>query len=371
MTFAPRMTPIGGRDVHLATHLFRPDRLALARELRGFTKVELAELVGKTPSALSQFESGRIKPDPQTTTALADVLQVPLGFFAHTSVTQPLSTDSAFFRSLRSTSQKDRRRLLARGTLICDLVRLLEDQVDFPSVQVQLADMTTRSGDDIERCALDVRAALGLGLGPIPSIIALLESKGVLITRVPSSCSEVDAFSVRSNYRPIVFLVTEKRSASRTRFDAAHELGHLVMHADVATANPDTEREANRFAGAFLVPRESFLRECPRYLNWDHFYELKRRWLMSVAALVRRAFDLGLLSEASYRRAFMQLNQRGERLQEHDEPPVEQPTLLRQAVALLGEDMPLEALCSHLGINRALLEELVDDGTAYPTTRQP
>lgn len=360
--------PLGPRDVHLATHLFRPERLTLAREYRGLTKVELAEQIGKTPSALSQFESGRIRPDPQTTAALALALKVPVAFFARAGTTPPLSTDSAFFRSLRSTTQKERRRLLARGALICDLVKYLEDHVDFPELRLALAARDAHTADELEDAAVEVRRAWGLGLGPIPKVIDLLESHGVIVTRVPDGCAEVDAFSVRNDYRPIVFLVAEKRSTSRARYDAAHELGHLVLHADVAAANPDAEREANRFAGAFLVPRESFLQECPRYLNWEHLYELKRRWRVSVAALVRRAFDLGVFSQATYRRAFMRLNHTGERFQERDEPPEERPSLLAQALRVVTPDLPTEALCNQLGIHRAILEELLEDGGAPPST---
>jgi hypothetical protein len=120
------------------------------------------------------------------------------------------------------------------------------------------------------------------------------------VTFIPHDCEDMDAFSAWHAKRPIVFLIDHKGSTSRLRFGAAHELGHLVMHADVVAGSPELERQANRFASAFLLPRETFLPECPRRLNWPHFYELKRRWKVSVAALVRRAYDLECISEASY-----------------------------------------------------------------------
>jgi Zn-dependent peptidase ImmA (M78 family) len=179
-----------------------------------------------------------------------------------------------------------------------------------------------------------------------------LESKGVLVTIVPDTCGDIDAFSGWHAGRPIVFLV-EHSEASRLRYDAAHELGHLVMHMDVAPGSTELERQANRFGAAFLLPRESFLPECPKRLNWDHFYELKQRWRISVQALVRRAYDLGRISEASYRRAFVQLNARHERVHERFEPQAEAPTMIARALQELGPDMSLSMIAEKLCLAEA------------------
>jgi len=352
--------PLGLNDLNIAAQMFRPERLTLARELRGKTKVQVARAVEKSPSAISQFESGRTRPDAQTVGRLAMDLGVRPGIFAKPSGAPLIATDNCHFRSLRSASQKDRRSLLATGTLLCDLVNLLEDHVDFPRERVSDLAADAASPEEIEGVAVEVRRAWGLGLGPIPTMLKLLEGKGVIVTCIPAACAQVDAFSAWNDHRPLVFLVTAKGSRSRARFDAAHELGHLVLHADVTTASPEAEREANRFASAFLLPKDSFLRECPSYLNWDHLYELKRRWRVSVAAIVKRAFDLGKLSNASYRRAFVRLSQTGERKQEtREEPPAEYPTLIRDAVRLVSEDFPLSVLCEHLGVYGPDLESLL------------
>lgn len=354
------LPPLGPGDAHIAAQLFQPERLTLARELRGLSKVQLSEKVQKTPSAISQFETGRTRPDAGTLDKLAHGLNVRLGFFAKPGSAPLIATDNCHFRSLRSASQRDRRGLLAVGTLLCDLVNLLEDHVNFPREQVTAVAASIHRADEIEQVAVDVRKKWGLGLGPIPAIVKLLETKGVIVTRVPDSCAQVDAFSVWNDHRPLVFLVTAKGSRSRACFDAAHELGHLVLHADVSAASPDAEREANRFASAFLLPRDSFLRECPTFLNWDHLYELKRRWRVSVAAIVKRAFDLGRLSEASYRRAFVHLNQTGERQREsREEPPPDHPVLVRSAVDMVSSEFPLPVICEHLGIYEPDLRNLL------------
>lgn len=354
--FRPR---VGPGDSHLAAHLFEPTRMTLARELRGLKKAELAAKINRTPSAISQFESGRARPDAQTLAALSLALRVPLAFFATPPVIGTLALDACHFRSLRSATQMDRRRLLASASITSELVNLLEEEVEMPSEQVSAVARMAHGADAIEECASEVRLTWSLGLGPIPNLVRLLESKGIVVAHVPEECREVDAFSTWCGTRPFIFLVSESGSASRMRFDSVHELGHLVMHADVAPGNAEAERDANRFASAFLLPKEPFLAECPRWLNFEHLYELKRRWGVSVAALVRRAYDLGVFSEATYRRAFVRLNKTGERYNERNEPAPEAPTLIAKALQALSGDKSLDELAGDIGLRgddlRALL----------------
>lgn len=352
----------GSNDIHLAAHLFRPERLTLARELRGLTKTELAERVQKSPGAISQFETGRTKPEPGTVGALALALQVPAGFFARAG-REPVPTEAAYFRSLRSTTQGRRRQLLSRAVLACELVDLLEAEVEFPAADVPQVTAPLRTVEDIETVAEAVRRDWGLGLGPISNVVALLESKGILVLKLSQEETDVDAFSVRSRQRPLVFLVSAKDSTSRTRMDGTHELGHLVMHHDAAPGSAAMEREANRFASAFLFPREHFLKEGPRSLNWGLMYELKRRWGVSVAAIVRRAFDLGMIGEATYRRGFMHLNKTGQRRREEHEPPAEEATLLRESLQLIASDISVSTLAAELGVH-SLADVLGDEWQA-------
>lgn len=353
---------IGPGDIHTAARLFDPERLTLAREYRGLTKAELAEKIGKTPSAVSQFEAGRVRPDGQTVGRLMLALNMPASFFARTPDAVPyklIPLDRCHFRSLRSATQKDRRTLLARGTLICGLVSFLEQKVTLPVEQVTSLASTPADDEEIETIARDVRSHWKLGLGPIGNMTNLLERHGVIVIPIDQECWEVDAFSMWNEGRPIIFLVMEKGSTSRTRWDAGHELGHLIMHVDVAAGSPVLERQANRFASAFLLPRDSFLHEAPRRLNWDHVWELKRRWKVSAAAILRRSFDLGTISEPTYRRAFMYLNQTGQRMNEPDEPPHEQPVALKKSFEVIENKWPIPRIAEEIGMSASELQNLV------------
>ncbi len=353
---------IGKGDIHTAARLFDPERLTLARELRGLTKQQLADKIGKTPSAVSQFESARARPDGQTVGRMVLALQVPASFFAKVSEGSALSViplDICHFRSLRSASQRDRRMLLAKSSLMNGLLAFLEHKVTLPEERVTMLTALPRDADAIEALAVEVRTKWGLGLGPIGNMTNLLERNGVVVIPIDDACREVDAFSLWNGKRPCVFLVMDKGSTSRTRMDAAHELGHLVMHADVAAGSPELERQANQFGAALLMPRPSFYHEAPKRLNWDHIWELKRRWKVSAAAIVRRSYDLGILSEATYRRAFVHLNQSGERTSEPHEPPKEAPVAVRKALDVIAQKWPIHRIAEEIGVSAVDLHDLV------------
>ena len=353
---------IGKGDIHAAARLFDPERLTLARELRGLTRQQLAERIGKTPSAVSQFESARARPDAQTIGRLLLALSLPASFFAQTADSPRIpviSIDVCHFRSLRSASQKDRRMLLAKSSLLSALITFLESKVRLPEERVTMLSTLPRDAEAIDALAEQVRAQWGLGLGPIGNMQNLLERKGVVVIPIDEGCHEVDAFSLWNGTRPCVFLVMEKGSTSRTRMDAAHELGHLVMHADVSAGSPELEQQANQFGAAFLMPRSAFYHEAPRRLHWDQIWELKRRWKVSAAAIVRRTYDLGIFSEATYRRAFVHLNQIGARTHEPHEPAAEAPVMVRKALDVVAPTWPLPAIADALGVSAVDLHDLV------------
>lgn len=260
--------------------------------------------------------------------------------------------------------------MVALATLLSRLTQILEEYVDFPTEQLSGAQTQSPSDlEDIEATAVRIREHWGLGMGPIPHVVALLESKGVITFRLLEDCKRVDAFSLWLRNRPFVFLNAEKGSGSRSRFDAAHELGHLVMHNDCRPGDSAHEMQADRFASAFLLPRASFVTECPRRLSWDHYLALKRRWGVSLQALIRRSFDLGCIGEHTYRRAYVQLNQKGWRTAEPDEPAPECPMLIQQSIALLKQiSIDLPTLASKLAVREHDLRSWIDyHGTSEPS----
>lgn len=340
---------------------FDPDRMTFARELRGFSKKELAGKVNKTPSAVSQIERGVITPDLETFISLAFALHVPPSFFtAKEEFSNRIDMTACHFRSLRSTPQVMRRKSARKGDLLIDLLELLESKgVLFPEEDISSFNSTLTDSDlEIEHTANELRTYWKMGAGPIPDIVKLAESKGIFVLQIDESCSKVDAYSTWRAKRPCIML-SNKKPASRIRFDVGHELGHLVMHEESLTGEKRIEKQANRFAGAFLAPRDSFLEECPRSWSLSAFQHLKFRWRMSIQALLYRAKDLECISQSTHQRAMIQLTKLNMRKNEGPEWDVEQPVLLSQALDLLSDETTLQELADDLSVHSAELRDML------------
>lgn len=322
-------------DPLIARTLFDGDRLTIARELRGHLKVDLAGLTGVTPAAIGQYENGTTRPSVAMVAKLAIALRVPYEFFIRDRAAQRVTEDEAHFRSLRSVSKRQRLRELARLGVLAEFVRILETKVWLPEVRLPGIEAPLVS-EDIERAADQLRTDWSLGAGPISHAVRLLEGAGAIVVRLSPETAGVDAFSCWVETRPYVVLSQTKGDPYRSRFDAAHELGHLLMHRSEQPATKRVESQANRFASAFLMPRTAIVREFPRRLDWPAWFDLKRRWNVSVAALVHRAYDLGAMTDGLYQRAMVQMTMKGWRTAEPSAGlQSETPELLTRALSLI------------------------------------
>jgi len=337
-----------------------PHWISFARELRGLTKKELAESIKKTPSAVSQIERGLISPDLETFVSISFALKVPPSFFIERETSsKPIDLAACHFRSLRSTSQAMRRQSTRNGELCIDLMEVLQSKgLIFPEEQISDFHASVEHDDEIEEVATALRKHWKLGLGPIPNMVQLLESKGILVLPLPLEIDKVDAYSTWRGKQPCM-LVSYKKAASRIRFDVSHELGHLAMHEDVVAGDARAERQANRFAGAFMAPKDSFLEECPRRWSFAAFQKLKERWKMSIQALLYRAKQLCRISTSTHRRAMIQISDAGMRKDEGHEWDKEKPVILTQALELLHDQITLDGLASEISIYSTELKDML------------
>jgi len=345
-----------------------PSRIRLQRERKGWTGKKLAKRVGVSPSAISQIERGVSRPGLDTIVDLGAKLDVPIGFFLDRESNTRIELDRCHFRSKRGIAQYRRRQSIADASLLIQLATtLVEDYgIQFPDEKISgFADQVQEIDKDtpvakMEELAVQLRDHWGLDRGPIPDLVSLLETKGAFVFPLPDSeYEDVDAFSVWHEGRPVILLGHEK-AASRDRLDAAHELCHLTLHSDAERDLKVIEDQAFRFGGAFLAPRESFLPECPSRWNRKAFLRLKERWRMSMQALVRRAFDLGKLSESSYRNANIELRKRlAANGEEEGEWEPERPSMIHQAISLLKDEVTLRELTRSVGVHNSDLRELL------------
>ncbi|OPX46381.1 helix-turn-helix protein [Ruminiclostridium hungatei] len=335
-----------------------PERIREARISRDLTTTQLAELLGITRQCVSQYELGHSEPTHLILRKMVEIFEFPVGFFykplPRTNGLESITFYSpAFFRSLKAAKKSGKNKVTVRTDWLEEIYLYLKQHVDFPEVKApEMSNFLTGqelSQDEIEDIAEHVRRSWGLGIGPISNVLLLLEKNGFVVARNSIKDKKIDAFSQWKGETPYVYLSSDKDCAVRTRFDAAHELGHLLLHIDSDQHNYDDEnyiktieKEANRFAGAFLLPRNSFGQEVMS-TSLDHFINLKRRWKVSIQAMICRCSDLGILNENQILYLRKQISIRKMRTNEplDDELIPESPVMLKQAVEIMLEDNSL------------------------------
>lgn len=336
--------------------MFTPSRLTLARRRRGFTKRHLAELVGVTDRSIAGFESGGIQPGDATLLRLADALSFPVRFFTAPDLDE-ISEEAASFRALRKMTASQAAAALAAGNLALALNDWITERFRLPDPDVP----KFSPGVDPETAAEMVRVECGLGVLPIPNMIHLLEAHGVRVFSLAEECREVDAFSFWRRGTPFVFLNTQK-SAEHSRMDAAHELGHLVLHGqhEIVRGNRRAEREAQAFASAFLMPRSSLLASVHRTATLDELKQLKKRWLVSLSGFVYRLHVVGVLTDWQYHSLFVEISKRGYRTTEPNAIGQETSQVLNKVFrALRKEGITKSDLATALHLSSRDLEALV------------
>lgn len=340
---------------------FVGDQLRIARLCHGLSLEQIAEAVSATRQYIHQLENGARTPANDMAEALADVLGVQTAFLfnSHVSGVRP---EQCHFRKQQTTPVSITSQVLARGTMLDRLATQLDQRLGMPPVN--FPDLPVGSLEDAEHAAEETRRYWRLGSdGPITNIMRVVENAGAIVTHFHGLSERVDALSM-DRPRPIIVRSDAKASLCRQRFDLGHECGHLVMHRGVETGDKTSEDQAHRFASAFLLPRAAFIREFPRgrSLNWAAMFQLKLRWKVAVRAIVRRAFDLGMIDAAQYRTANIQLVKTGQAKAERydDQLPLEQPELLDSAMSALQQARPngLRELASDLGISEGMFKLL-------------
>jgi Zn-dependent peptidase ImmA (M78 family)/DNA-binding XRE family transcriptional regulator len=334
---------------------FNRERLTIARRRRRQSSKGLAELVGVTPVTLSRWENGATTPEDEAIDRLAEALDFPVAFFLGDACAGP-DVNGASFRSLTAMSAKERDAALAAGSLAYLLSDWVDERFDLPSAN--LVDLSFE--EDPEAAAAAVRQAWGLGMAPITDMVRLLEAHGVRVFSLAENTKNVDAFSCWRDDVPFVFLNTFK-STEHSRFDAAHELGHLVLHKHGGPhAGREAEVEANRFASALLMPAQDVLGRIRRVTGLADLVQAKKRWGVSVAALAYRLHKLSIVSDWQYRGLCIEMNQVGYRTAEPEGLKPERSEVWRKIFSELWADrLTRDDVAKELSLPSAELDNLL------------
>lgn len=347
----------------------QPARLEQALSARGLTKGQLASLVGVAASTVTKWCKGSQSPESETFDRLASVLNLQSEWLTR-PVLQPVTPP--LYRSNASALKSARAKLEAHTEWAQETVLLLSDYVDYPKLNLparNFNDPEQISDEDIESAADECRKMWQLGKGPIQNLTLAAESAGIIVIRQETEVSVIEGLSAWSDplRRPIVFLSADKANAFRSRFDLAHEIGHLILHKLIPrTYERDRynqmEKQAHRFAGALLLPAETFANEVRIPPNLDNLLILKQRWGASVAAMMMRLHALGLLSDdeklALFKRRSARWGSKAEPGDDKWEP--ETPRLLRRTIELLVSEgvLAAEGIPRYLGLSPRDIEKL-------------
>jgi Zn-dependent peptidase ImmA (M78 family)/DNA-binding XRE family transcriptional regulator len=330
---------------------FDAGRLTQRRLLLGWSKQELAGAIGVSPAAVGQWEAEIGVPRTYHLERLAAALDVPIKYFYLGRPYARMDASSAHFRSLRRTRASQRAKAVAFVEQLWELTYALEKRVELPPVDVPGLSSGDHQPDVVPKdpvaAARFLREAWQLPDGPVRHLVNLLEIHGIVISHVRFASDEeetktIDAFSTSHLPRPLVVTTPDRANdIYRHRFTVAHELGHMLLHHDVAPGDLQQEREANEFASELLTPREQIAAALPARLQTRQLDEVSRTWGVSIKSLIKRTRELGGASEISARRAYQryeQLRTAGALISE----PIstyrgEVPSLLRRAYEMAEE----------------------------------
>lgn len=329
-----------------------PERLAQARLIRGKTRQELADVFEITRQAVSQYENGTCNPKPEILRQYQEYLDMPINFF----YTAPIDkTGTAInFRKLQKSTDIEQGRTAVRLEFMTEVYLYFKKFMEFPKVNIPYRNECDHYSDaEIEAIVAQVRKEWKLGHLPIKNVALLMENLGCILSKFKSQgkvdidgCSK--PFYVDGETRPCVAMISGgEPSACRERFSLAHELGHLILHswvdADYTKDKNDLKRkehEANYFAGAFLLPFEEFSREAMSCSAIDSFIALKSRWKVSIAAMIKRAQAISIISDNQAKYLYTQINIRRIKKNEplDDVIPHDEPQNMYNALSLLTEN---------------------------------
>lgn len=330
---------------------FNGERLKTARLLKGLETGELAKELGVKRQTISMYETGKISiPEFSKIQKMSQILGFPVDFFLSDNVSSVQFSKSVYFRSLLTTGKKYRTEQELKISLVSTIYAYLSEYINFQKLNLPEIDVE----DDIENTALKLRKHWNLGLDPINNLIFQAENNGIIVTSFDTSTNDIDAFSQKAVFSDedhyIIALSQNKNTAARLHFDVAHELGHILLHSwndDIDSLSSEEfrerEQEANDFASAFLLPKETFYKDIAAYSDkLDYYIELKKKWKVSVAAMIRRSKNLDIINYDKYQWLMREMQKRGIRkFEPYDDILITaKPSIFQTAIdMLINEDI--------------------------------
>lgn len=342
------------------------ERLRTLRDLLGLTGADLHRLTKISQSWISQVETGAREPAKDRLRVIAEATDTPMSFFYARPSSVPL--DSLRFRKMATASRTVTRRISAFYGEGFRVTEEITSRAQYPAPPLPFASAAELADEEIEDLAAQTRVALRLAPDkPIPHLTRALERAGIAVAPIVLPDPTGDAVSPTNKHFGVSYWAGIGETAliayfpgpqgDRDRFTLAHELGHLVLH----TFRPhaaDPEGEANRFAGAFLVPYERAREEMTDRLTLEGFARRKQAWGVSIQALILRGAAVGNIGDSRKRSLYVQLTQRGWRKEEPVTVGQEEPLLLWSLLERQYGNRPYLPAADELAIQPTVLRSI-------------
>lgn len=353
----------------MKTQKFNGQRLKDALQFREKKMTELADETGISKQSLSLYANDSNTPPFENVVKIARALKFPTDFFmSEDSCT--VATGNTYFRSQAAVKKKSRNAQKIKLEYVAKIYEALLNYIDFPALNLPVLDDFSLPDDiaeaksdeacaEIERLAQAIRKYWNIDSGPIDNLQYYLESNGIIVTGFRDVSSDIDAFSQQVDVNGtnvfIIALAIGSKPIERLRLDMAHELGHILMHT-WGEDNEDVSREefnarewqANYFASALLLPKETFTRSVSAYpTNVDYYKSLKKKWKVSMQAMMYRARQLDIITDNQFQYMMRIVSKNGWRTKEPGDVPGQiGDTVFQGAIDLLfdGEYVTVDEL---------------------------
>jgi predicted DNA binding protein len=328
---------------------FNGQRLRQARLYKGLSINDLAELLGVSKQAISQYETSNVTPDFDKMRIITNELNFPSSYFFQED-SFDVNAKTTYFRALLSANKNARLQQVVKIKHLAMIYEILSNYLEFPQLNIpDVSEFINNNEIDYEAMAQKIREYWEIGQKPIEDFPYLLEKNGIIVASYPVSQDNIDAYSqkinVEGNDKFIIVLSDDKNSAVRSNFDAAHELGHILLHdwnLDLEELSREDfkkqEKQANNFAAAFLLPKEAFLKDVSLYpKDLKYYIELKRKWKVSISAMLIRANKLGVINDNQYQYLMKQMTFNKWRQNEPLDNVIikQEPILLNKSIEML------------------------------------
>lgn len=309
--------------------------LTLARDSRGVTQAELADKIGMGQGTLSKYETGVLEAPEEFAEEAGAALEYPASFFFQAG--RPFGFPPFHFRKRKKLPVKALGKIIAEMNIRRMHVEKLS--VSFrmkgnrfiPEIDRDEFQGRSKQAATIDDMARSLRETWMLPPGPVESVVELLEENGGIVIPCDFGTDLLDAMSQRVDGLPVLFFVNVNSPMDRLRHTLCHELAHMVLHTTIIKDDGEMECEADEFAGSFLLPFDELRKQLRRF-DLPHLANMKSYWKVSMASIAVNANRHKLITPYQFKKFWMDMSKLGYRKREPNEPPREQPRMLRQMV---------------------------------------